>query len=193
MKAGPAARSVAGRRSEPASPAERSGGLSFAAWRRRCVGHDESTSLLLLLARQQMPNPSRPPPVPVRTLAAASGGLASTKLSLVPPPWRGIDDQRALAQRHTRQAARHDLDALGAGQHERPEIDMARRRAPDPPASARSTAPASAARYSDAARRSARRGTSRSPPWSRSARPACRSRPTRRPASPPTRSRWSST
>src|SRR5215216_5594605 len=44
---------------------------------------------------------------------------------LRPPALRGIDDQRTLLERHARQAARHDLDAVG-DQHIRPEIDVAR-------------------------------------------------------------------
>src|SRR4026208_199523 len=40
-----------------------------------------------------------------------------------------IDHQRAFLQRHARQPARHDGDMLAPRQHERPEIDMARREA----------------------------------------------------------------
>src|SRR5579872_2055226 len=40
-----------------------------------------------------------------------------------------IDDERALLQRHARQPARHDGRALAAGEHERAQVDMARREA----------------------------------------------------------------
>src|ERR1041384_1243845 len=41
----------------------------------------------------------------------------------------GVDDQRAGLQGDAREAARHDADAIAAGQHERPKVHMARRKA----------------------------------------------------------------
>ena len=40
-----------------------------------------------------------------------------------------IDDERAGLQRDARETARHDADLVLAGEHERPQVDMARREA----------------------------------------------------------------
>ena len=45
-------------------------------------------------------------------LRHSSPDSSSTQVSLVPPPWRRIDHQRALAQRHAGQAAGHDADLV---------------------------------------------------------------------------------
>ena len=51
------------------------------------------------------------------------------KLSLVPPPWLELTTSDPFAKRDPGEAAGHDLHAVGAGQDERAEIDMARRHA----------------------------------------------------------------
>ena len=81
-----------------------------------------------------------------------SDGAASRKRIIDDPGILGaaalarIDDQRALIQRDPRQPARHDAHAIRAGEHEGPQIDMARRDAGIERRSGRSKARASAGR-----------------------------------------------
>src|SRR3954452_7537762 len=78
------------------------------------------------------PNPSPP-------LALLAGGGESRRCmreSSVQHPGilcaaalAGVDDQRTCLERNAREPAGHNSDPIAAGEHERPQIDMARREA----------------------------------------------------------------
>ena len=57
--------------------------------------------------------------------AAQHHQRSSTQVSLVPPPWLELTTSEPFAQRHAREAA-GDHARLLAGEHEGPEIDVAR-------------------------------------------------------------------
>src|SRR4029077_19626439 len=67
---------------------------------------------------------------------SSNGYLTHPKSSLMQNPGvlgaaalAGIDHERAFLQRHARQPAGHDGGAVASREHERPEIDMAWRKA----------------------------------------------------------------
>ena len=54
------------------------------------------------------------------------GQRSKTQVSLVPPPWHELTTSEPLRKAHAGQAAGHDARLL-AGEHEGPQVDVARR------------------------------------------------------------------
>ena len=100
--------------------------------------HRAATAAVAAAGRIQSPPSGRPGMrggdqrrEPAGRVRAPSASSSSTHVSLEPPPWRGVDDHRALAQRDAREAAGDDADVL-AEDRERAQVDVARRRARRP-------------------------------------------------------------